>query len=55
MAAKKIVELQDADGNIIHPHTEDSAVFMDDGRTLKQHLSEEIIEEDVRAIFSSNN
>lgn len=31
---KKIVEIQDSDGNVYYPHTKSEAVFLSDGKTL---------------------
>lgn len=52
MAVRKVVELQDHSGNIIHPHTEAIAVFMSDGHNLEEHMSEDITEEELRALFN---
>lgn len=54
MAVVKIVELQDADGNIVHPHTEAKGVFLPDGSTLEQHMNEDILEDDVRTLFNNS-
>lgn len=41
MAARYLpVELQDADGNIVHPHTDADIVWMQDGKTAEQAISE---------------
>ncbi len=54
MAVVKVVELQDHDGNIIHPHTEAKVVFLPDGSTLEENMNENIIEEDVRTLFNNS-
>lgn len=54
MAAIKRVELQDSDGNIIHPHTDAGVVFMGDGSTLEDNLKGGISEEEIKAIFNNN-
>jgi len=52
MAVVKVVEMQDADGNILHPHTEAKVTFLKDGKSLEEALEEEIIEEDIKNLFN---
>lgn len=52
MAGVKRIEMQDHDGNIIHPHTEACIVFMSDGTPVESELTESLTEEDIRNIFS---
>lgn len=54
MAVVKVVEFQDSDGNIIHPHTEAKGVFLPDGSTLEERMNENISEEDVRTLFNNS-
>lgn len=51
MAVVKKVELQDHEGNIVHPHTEAVLVFLSDGGTIESILSDGVTEEDIRAII----
>lgn len=51
MAVVKVVEMQDADGNIIHPHTEAKATFFEDGKSLEDKIKEDVLETDIRNIF----
>lgn len=53
MAVVKVVELQDSDGNIVHPHTEAKAVFLPDGSNLEKELNDGILKEDVRTLFAN--
>ncbi len=55
MAVIKKVELQDHEGNIIHPHTEAGLVFMNDGKTLDEVVNEDITEEEIRAIIEEED
>lgn len=55
MAMIKKIELQDHEGNIIHPHTETSLVFMNDGKTLDEVMNEEVTEEEIRAIIEEED
>lgn len=55
MAVIKKIELQDHEGNIIHPHTETSLVFMNDGKTLDEVMNEEVTEEEIRAIIEEED
>lgn len=51
MAGIKKIEMQDHEGNIIHPHTEAAVVFMNDGRTLENVMTESVTAEDITAII----
>ncbi len=51
MARVKRVEMQDAEGNIMHPHTEAVVVFMSDGKTLESKMTESVTAEDITAII----
>lgn len=55
MAVMKKVELQDHEGNIIHPHTETSVVFMNDGKTLDEAMKEDVTEEEIRVIIEEED
>ena len=54
MAVVKKVEMQDSDGNIIHPHTEAAVVFLGDGSTLEEALKKDVSEAEIKAIFNNN-
>ncbi|MCM1121841.1 MAG: hypothetical protein NC416_04590 [Eubacterium sp.] len=54
MAKIMRVEMQDSDGNIVHPHTEAKVVFLEDGTTLEQKLTEDVSKDEIRNIFNND-